>query len=86
MVAGGAGITLLPRLSLEIETRRADLGVRVFSGKGPRRTLALVWRKHAPYARALGAIADTLRSVLVASSAPSASFGRASERSGRADG
>lgn len=64
MVAGGAGITLLPRLSLETETRRADLGVRPFSGQGPHRTLALVWRKHSPYARALTAIADALRTVL----------------------
>lgn len=47
MVAGGAGVTLLPTLALDVENRRGTLEVRRFASKAPYRTIALVWRKHA---------------------------------------
>ncbi len=61
MVAGGAGVTLLPKLALATETARSDLRVRAFSDPVPNRTLALVWRKHSPLAPALRELAATLR-------------------------
>jgi LysR family hydrogen peroxide-inducible transcriptional activator len=61
MVAGGAGVTLLPKLALATETARSDLRVRTFSDPEPNRTLALVWRKHSPLAPALHELAATLR-------------------------
>jgi LysR family transcriptional regulator, hydrogen peroxide-inducible genes activator len=60
MVAGGAGVTLLPTLAVPIETRRADVCVRPFA-RPPRRTLALVWRKRSPYEAALRVVAECLR-------------------------
>ena len=45
MVVGGAGVTLLPALALEVENRRGTLHLRPFLAKAPGRTLALVWRK-----------------------------------------
>ncbi|MGE5345191.1 MAG: LysR substrate-binding domain-containing protein, partial [Acidithiobacillales bacterium] len=45
MVAGGAGVTLLPRLAVATEAPRAGLRVRPFAEPSPRRTIALVWRK-----------------------------------------
>ena len=61
MVAGGAGVTLLPALALELETERADLRVRSFVAPAPHRTLALVWRRNSPLAPALRELAGVLR-------------------------
>jgi LysR family hydrogen peroxide-inducible transcriptional activator len=61
MVAGGAGVTLLPRLAVEVERRRARLARRNFARPAPHRTLALCWRKRSPLAPALLAVAETLR-------------------------
>jgi LysR family hydrogen peroxide-inducible transcriptional activator len=61
MVAGGAGVTLLPSLALNTELPRSDLRVRPFSQPAPHRTIALVWRKHSPLGPALRELAGTLR-------------------------
>jgi LysR family hydrogen peroxide-inducible transcriptional activator len=61
MVAGGAGVTLLPKLALSTELARSTLRVRQFSDPVPHRTLALVWRKHSPLEPALRKLAGTLR-------------------------
>lgn len=44
MVAGGAGITLLPALAVATEARRGRLIVRRFKAPEPSRTIVLVWR------------------------------------------
>ncbi|HKP62268.1 MAG TPA: LysR substrate-binding domain-containing protein [Polyangiales bacterium] len=61
MVAGGAGVTLLPKLALGTELARSDLRVRPFADPAPHRSLALVWRKHSPLESALRELAGTLR-------------------------
>ncbi|MBI2891909.1 MAG: LysR family transcriptional regulator [Deltaproteobacteria bacterium] len=61
MVAGGAGITLLPRLAVRTETRRADLVVRPFAQPAPHRTVALVWRPRSPLGPPLRQVASILR-------------------------
>jgi len=61
MVAGGAGITLLPRLAVRAENRRAQLAVRRFAGASPQRTLGLVWRRRSPLAAALAQVGAALR-------------------------
>ena len=61
MVVGGAGVTLLPALALEVENRRGTLHLRPFTAKAPGRTLALVWRKSTTAHGALKAIAPLLR-------------------------
>jgi LysR family hydrogen peroxide-inducible transcriptional activator len=62
MVAGGAGVTLLPRLAVATEAQRAGLCIRPFAKPFPRRTIALVWRKRSPLAEALKDLAATIRS------------------------
>src|SRR5262249_61783013 len=52
MVAGGAGITLLPRLAVKAENRRAPLAVPRFAGTPPPRTLCLVLPPRSPAAAA----------------------------------
>ena len=56
MVAGGAGVTLLPALAVPTETQRAKLEVRRFVAP-PARTLALIHRRGSPSAPALARIA-----------------------------
>jgi LysR family hydrogen peroxide-inducible transcriptional activator len=63
MTASGAGVTLLPVLTLELENRRQSLHVRPFSAKVRGRTLALVWRKNSALAAALEAVGKTMQSV-----------------------
>ncbi|WP_394828742.1 LysR substrate-binding domain-containing protein [Pendulispora albinea] len=61
MVAGGAGITLLPALSIPTETQRAHLHIRPFTAPAPGRTIALVWRKRSPLTLALHQVAAVIR-------------------------
>ena len=61
MVAGGAGVTLLPELAVPTEAVRARLHVRAFAHPAPHRTIALAWRKRSPLAEALKRVAATIR-------------------------
>lgn len=61
MVAGGAGITLLPTLAVATEAARAGLRVRPMASSKAYRTIALVWRKRSPLAPALREVARALR-------------------------
>lgn len=61
MVAGGAGVTLLPEIAVATESRRADLVIRPFTRPAPSRTLALVWRRRSPLGPALRELAHTAR-------------------------
>jgi LysR family transcriptional regulator, hydrogen peroxide-inducible genes activator len=44
MVANGLGLTLLPEISVDLETRHADIKVMRFAEPEPSRTLGLAWR------------------------------------------
>jgi len=61
MVASGAGVTLLPELSVATEGKRADLKIRKFSRPAPHRTIGLVWRKGTSLSDALQKVADSIR-------------------------
>ncbi|HJS57548.1 MAG TPA: LysR substrate-binding domain-containing protein [Vicinamibacteria bacterium] len=61
MVAGGAGVTLLPEIAVATEANRAELSIRPFARPSPRRTIALVWRKRSPLGPALRQLATTAR-------------------------
>ncbi len=61
MVAGGAGITLIPALAVDAEARRARLRVRPLAGPGAHRTLAAIWRKHSSVEPAMRALTLALR-------------------------
>ena len=61
MAAGGAGVTLLPSLAVDLENRREALRIRPFAPKAPSRTLAIVGRKGSALETALTAVGETLR-------------------------
>jgi len=82
MVAGGSGVTLLPRIAVDLENRRGFLAVRPFARPVPHRTIALVWRRRSPLAGSLRAIAGTVRRLLAAASTTSPRHG-VSRDSGR---
>jgi LysR family transcriptional regulator, hydrogen peroxide-inducible genes activator len=63
MAAGGAGLTLLPELSLAVENRHHELAIRRFVKPAPMRTLVLAWRPQSPLAGALREIATTVVAV-----------------------
>ncbi len=62
MVAGGAGITLLPRMAVPTESERAGLVVRPLAEPVPFRTVALAWRPGSPLATAFERLAEVIRS------------------------
>lgn len=61
MVAGGAGLTLLPRLAVPTETRRAQVALRDLSDPVPSRTIVLAWRSRSPLGPSLRTLAGALR-------------------------
>jgi LysR family hydrogen peroxide-inducible transcriptional activator len=61
MVAGGAGVTLLPEIAVETERAHADLAIRTFAPREPARTVVLAWRANSPLAGALAEVAATIR-------------------------
>jgi len=61
MVADGHGVTLLPKLAVATEAKRARLAIRPFADPAPGWTIALVWRRRSPLAAALQQIASTAR-------------------------
>jgi LysR family hydrogen peroxide-inducible transcriptional activator len=48
MVANGYGVTLLPRVALEVEVRDARVKLLRFAAPAPARTVGLVWRRTSP--------------------------------------
>ena len=66
MTAGGAGVTLLPSLSVAVENRLGSLKVRPFAPKAPARTLALCWRPGSALAATLEPVGQTLRKAYLA--------------------
>ena len=51
MVANGLGLTLLPEISVDLETRRADLRLMRFAEPEPSRIVGLAWRSTSPRKR-----------------------------------
>jgi LysR family hydrogen peroxide-inducible transcriptional activator len=88
MVASGAGVTLLPELTVPTEVGRTDLRVRRFRDPAPFRTLALVWRKRSPLAPALRQVAAVIRDAHAqvtrrVATAPALSTAASQSRAGR---
>lgn len=51
MVANGLGMTLLPELSVPLETKRGDIRLMRFTDPEPQRVIGLAWRKSSPRKR-----------------------------------
>ena len=66
MVAMGLGLTLLPALAVDAGPRvsKKAVEIRPFKSPPPGRTIALVWRKRAPFPETFEELAQTLKNAL----------------------
>lgn len=60
MVSNGLGLTLLPELSLELETKRADIRLMRFTNPEPQRIIGIAWRETSPRKREFAALGDLI--------------------------
>ena len=58
MVSNGLGLTLLPELSLAVETRHADIRLLRFADPQPRRMIGLAWRQSSPRKQEFAAVGE----------------------------
>ena len=61
MVGAGIGVTLIPEMAVQIETRSAPVSVARLTYPRPTRTIGMVWRKTNPLADQFIDIAETIR-------------------------
>ena len=60
MVSNGLGLTLLPELSLELETKRADIRLMRFTNPEPQRIIGIAWRETSPRKREFAMLGDLI--------------------------
>ena len=58
MVAPGIGVTGIPEMAVDVETRSAAVSVVRFEGLEPFHSIGMIWRKSKPLARKLEQIAE----------------------------
>ena len=58
MVGAGIGVTLIPEMAAEVETRSADVRVSAFQDPQPSRTVGMIWRRNSPLAEKFTGLAD----------------------------
>jgi len=61
LVGAGLGVTLIPQMAIEIETRMASVSVAPLAHPRPQRTIGLVWRKTNPLGRQFESMIDIVR-------------------------
>lgn len=61
MVANGMGVTLLPKISVDTETRGLDLRLLDFPNPAPSRSIGLAWRKSSPRKRDFEEVGKMIR-------------------------
>ncbi len=62
MVGAGIGVTLIPEMAIEVETRSANVTVAHFQNPTPSRTVGMVWRKTNPLSERLLEICEVVKS------------------------
>jgi LysR family hydrogen peroxide-inducible transcriptional activator len=63
MVGAGIGVTLIPEMAVQVETRSAPVCVGRFAAPQPQRTVGMIWRKTNPLAEQLRQVADLVQQV-----------------------
>lgn len=61
MVGAGIGVTLIPEMAVDVETRSASVSVARFRDPRPTRTIGMVWRKSSPLAAQLLQVSEVVR-------------------------
>jgi len=63
MVGAGMGLTLIPDMAVDFETRSADVTISQFPAPAPSRTIGMVWRKTNPLSDQLMEVSEIVRDV-----------------------
>lgn len=63
MVGSGIGVTLIPEISLPLETRCAKVSISRFTDPPPSRTIGMVWRKTSPLSEQMMELGSIVRLV-----------------------
>lgn len=63
MVGAGIGVTLIPEMAVEIETRSAEVSVQRLPQPRPTRRVGMVWRRSTPLGPQLLALAERVRAL-----------------------
>lgn len=63
MVAAGIGVTLIPNMSVAVETKSAAVKLHRFEAPEPTRTIGMIWRKSNPISGQLQQIADIVKAL-----------------------
>lgn len=61
MVGAGIGVTLIPEMAVEVETRSADVRVSPFKDPQPSRTIGMIWRRNSPLAERFADLGELVR-------------------------
>lgn len=60
MVGAGMGVTLIPEMAVEIESRSAPISITRFEPPEPTRTIGLIWRRTSPMAERMQPFAEAI--------------------------
>ena len=66
MVGSGIGVTLIPEMAIDIETRSAPVTINRFTAKKPSRTVGMIWRKSSPLTDRLYEISAAVKELRMA--------------------
>lgn len=61
LVGAGIGVTLIPEMAVDVETRSAQVCVSHFAAPEPERTIGMIWRRSNPLATQLEKIAAEVK-------------------------
>jgi len=61
MVDAGIGVTLIPDMAIDFETRSASVSIARFKSPQPSRTVGMIWRKTSPLAKQFLQISEVVR-------------------------
>lgn len=61
MVGAGIGVTLIPEMAVQVETRSAAVAISHFEVNGPSRTVGMIWRRSSPLGKQLLGISESVR-------------------------
>jgi LysR family hydrogen peroxide-inducible transcriptional activator len=66
MVSSGIGVTLIPEMAVNVETRSAGVAIAHFKTPAPARTIGMIWRKTNPLAGELLQISQAVQQAALA--------------------
>ncbi|WP_299601759.1 hydrogen peroxide-inducible genes activator [uncultured Tateyamaria sp.] len=61
MVGAGIGVTLIPEMAIDVETRSAPVCINRFDAPAPQRSIGLAWRASNPMGEMLNELADIVQ-------------------------